>query len=200
MFVAWGEKTGLRPFEDRLTDNEVARVYRWSSDAEVLRWSGGTPTELSLNEFKERLRNDRGFSPNNRRAYYIVTRSGELIGRIGCFAIDWDERKAEMGIVIGEHAYWAQGYGRDAVTTLLRHMFETTSLNSINLYTFPDNVRAQRCFAACGFRVLGRARRFSPDLGEFDGVEMAITREEFWEHAHRQALDRRKIPASKEKG
>jgi RimJ/RimL family protein N-acetyltransferase len=46
------------------------------------------------------------------------------------------------------------------------------------LYTFPENVRAQKCFAACGFRSLGVARRFSPDLGEFDGIEMEITRQE----------------------
>jgi RimJ/RimL family protein N-acetyltransferase len=40
-------------------------------------------------------------------------------------------------------------------------------------------VRAQRCFAACGFRDIGNARRFSPDIGEFDGIEMEITRREF---------------------
>ncbi|MCL4488448.1 MAG: GNAT family N-acetyltransferase [Chloroflexi bacterium] len=199
MIIAWGDKVGLRPFEDRLSDGEMARVYRWSRDEQILRWSGGAPTDLSLNEFKERLQNDQSFAPGNRRAFYIVTHSGELIGRIGCFAIDWDERKAEMGIVIGEQAYWAQGYGRDAVTTLLRHLFDTTSLRTINLFTYPDNLRAQRCFSACGFRVLGSARRFSPDVGEFDGLEMAITRDEFSKGVPRQLPSRRQIPAKEQK-
>lgn len=199
MVVAWGDKVGLRPFEDILTDAQAARVYRWSRDQRVLRWSGGTATELDFHEFRDRLKSERQYAPNNRMAFYIVTREGELIGRIGCFAIDWEHRQAEMGVVIGEHGYWGKGYGRDAVMTLLRHVFETTSLDHINLFTYPDNVRAQRCFAACGFRVLGTARRFSPDVGEFDGVEMAITREQFGEHMRRLSPTRATIPAAKDK-
>jgi [ribosomal protein S5]-alanine N-acetyltransferase len=181
MFVAWGEKIGLRRFEEPMTDAEVARVYRWSRDNELLRWSGGTPTELTFAEFRDRLRGDRTFIPNNRRAFFIFTRSGELIGRVGCFAIDWDRKEGELGVVIGESAFWSKGYGRDAITTVLAYLFETTLLDRINLYTFTDNLRAQHCFAACGFRAIGTARRFSPDIGEFDGVEMEITRREFQE-------------------
>jgi RimJ/RimL family protein N-acetyltransferase len=58
-------------------------------------------------------------------------------------------------------------------------VFATTQLDRINLYSFVDNARAQRCFAACGFRPLSTARRFSPDIGEYDGIEMEITRDEF---------------------
>lgn len=179
MDMIWGDKIGLRPFEDAMTDEEIARVYRWTSDENVLRWSGGAPTDLTLEEFRSRLLGERGYTPANRRAFLIVTRDNELIGRIGCFAIDWDKKEAELGIVIGESASWGQGYGRDAVTTLLRHIFDTTALDRINLFTFPENVRAQRCFTACGFRDIGSAQRFSPDIGEFDGIEMEITRRDF---------------------
>ena len=181
MTIIWGNTIGLRPFEDQLSDDEIARVYRWSSDENILRWSGGTPTDLTFEEFRERLLNDRGHMPPNRRAFFIVTRAGELIGRIGCFAIDWKKKEGELGIVIGESTQWGRGYGRDAVATLLYHLFETTSLDRINLFTFPENLRAQRCFIACGFRTIGNARRFSPDIGEFDGIEMEITRREFME-------------------
>jgi RimJ/RimL family protein N-acetyltransferase len=179
MDMIWGDKISLRPFEETLTDEEIARVYRWTSDENVLRWSGGAPTDLTFHEFRERLLGERGYAPANRRAFLIVTRDGDLIGRIGCFAIDWEKKEAELGIVIGENASWGQGYGRDAINTLLRHIFETTALERINLFTFPENLRAQRCFAACGFHTVGNARRFSPDIGEFDGIEMEITRREF---------------------
>jgi ribosomal-protein-alanine N-acetyltransferase len=179
MTIIWGNTIGLRQFEDNLTDDEIARVYQWSNDENILRWSGGTPTDLTFEEFRERLLSERGHMPSNRRAFFIVTRDGELIGRIGCFAIDWKKQEGELGIVIGERAQWGRGYGRDAVATLLYHLFETTSLDRINLFTFPENLRAQRCFIACGFRTIGNARRFSPDIGEFDGIEMEITRREF---------------------
>ncbi len=189
MTILWGDKIGLRRFEDPLTEEEISRVHHWSSDENVLRWSGGTPTELTFEEFRERLLGDHGYTPANRRAFFIITPVGELIGRIGCFAIDWDKHEGELGIVIGESAAWDQGYGRDAITTCLRHLFGTTTLERINLFTFPENLRAQRCFAACGFRVIASARRFSPDLGEFDGVEMEITRHEFLEAERRANLE-----------
>ncbi len=179
MDIIWSDNIGLRPFEDTLTDVEIARVYRWSSDEHILRWSGGTPTDLTFEEFRDRLLGEHTYSQPNRMAFFIVTRDGNLIGRIGCFAIDWEKKEGELGIVIGESASWGQGYGREAVTLLLRHLFETTPLERINLFTFPENLRAQRCFSSCGFRVIGNTRRFSPDIGEFDGIEMEITRHEF---------------------
>ena len=177
--VARGNQIVLRPFEDSLTDDEIARIYRWSSDPNVLRWSGGTPTELTFSEFRERILNDSQTIWDTRIVFLILANPGILIGRIGIFSIDLQKHEGELGIAIGEPAYWGEGFGRDAVITLLRYVFDTTDLDRINLYTFVDNVRAQKCFAACGFRPLSTARRFSPDMGEYDGIEMEITRGEF---------------------
>jgi RimJ/RimL family protein N-acetyltransferase len=173
----WATTIGLLPFEEPLTDAEIARVYRWSKDESVLRWSGGIPTELSFPEFAERLRNEQRHPLDNRIAFFIVNRNDELIGRIGVFAIDWNKREGELGIVIGETTEWNKGYGRQAIRLLLQHLFASTTLERIILYTFTDNLRAQHCFAACGFRAIGTARRFSPDIGEYDGIEMEITRQ-----------------------
>jgi RimJ/RimL family protein N-acetyltransferase len=181
MTILWGDHVGLRPFEDPITDGEAERVYRWSRDDQVLRWSGGVPTELTLEDFRDHLRGERWHAPNNRRAFFIVTRDDRLIGRIGVFAMDREHRDGELGIVIGEPDFWGKHYGRDAIQTMLRHIFATSTLDRIYLFTFADNLRAQRCFAACGFRSRGAARRFSPDVGEYDGIEMEITRREFLE-------------------
>ncbi len=187
MSVIWGDRVGLLPFEQALEEAAVERIYRWSRDEELLALSGGSPTELSLDEFRDRLRSEAALPSDDRRAFLIVTRNGEAIGRIGAFAIDWAHRTGELGIVIGEREYWGKRYGRDAILTLLRHLFQTTSLETVNLFTFPDNLRAQRAFAACGFREIGRGRQFSPDIGEYDGIEMQVTRREFLEPAARRA-------------
>lgn len=186
--VARGTKTALRPFEDPLTDVEIARVYGWSRDPQVLEWSGGTPLELTLAEFTERIRRESQNPPSDRRMFFITTNDGELIGRIGCFALDENAHEGELGVVIGERSFWDKGFGRDAIATLLRYLFETTTLERVNLYTYPENIRAQKSFAACGFRPLGTARRFSSDLGEFTGLEMEITRAEFLARANPNPL------------
>lgn len=194
MSVIWGDRVGLRPFEEPLTDAEVERIYRWSSDEDLLRLSGGSPTELTLDEFRDRLHSESAYGSDNRRAFLIVTRTGEAIGRIGVFAVDWARHQGELGIVIGEREYWGERYGRDAVLTLLRHLFQTTSLETINLFTFTDNLRAQRAFAACGFRVVGTGRQFSPDIGEYEGIEMEITRREFLDPGARRHARKISVP------
>lgn len=167
----------------------MARLYAWHRDEELLRWSGGTPTELGLMEFQEHVRGERLYGPTNRRMFLVFARETmELIGRLGVFAIDWNRRDAELGIMIGERTFQNRGYGRDAVRTLLRHLFASSSLNTIYLYTFVDNLRAQRAFAAVGFRVTERGPRFTPDIGEFDSVRMELTRAEFLETEFEAAL------------
>lgn len=177
--VARGVKTALRPFTDSLSDAEIARVYGWSRDPDVLKWSGGSPLELSLAEFHERIERERSSPPTDRLMFFIVTLEGDIIGRIGCFGLADGAQSGELGVVIGERAYWDRGFGRDAVSTMLGYLFRFKPLERVNLYTYPDNIRAQRSFAACGFRTLGTAQRFSSDLGEFTGLEMQITRAEY---------------------
>lgn len=174
-----GVKTALRPFTDSLSDAEIARVYGWSRDPDVLKWSGGSPLELSLAEFHERIERERSSPPTDRLMFFIVTLDGEMIGRIGCFGLADGAQSGELGVVIGERAYWDRGFGRDAISTMLGYLFRFKPLERVNLYTYPDNIRAQRSFAACGFRTLGTAQRFSSDLGEFTGLEMQITRAEY---------------------
>ncbi len=192
MRLIWGEKTGLRRFEEQMTYAEIAKLYEWSRDEEVLRWSGGSPTDLSEDEFRDHLNAERLYGPSNRRAFLIFVREPiTLIGRLGIFGIDWDKGQGELGIVIGEKEYWGHGYGRDAVRTLIHHLFTTSSLNRVYLYTFSDNLRAQRSFAAAGFRVLNHGRRFTPEVGEFEGVQMEITRADF---VDRQIRERASLP------
>jgi RimJ/RimL family protein N-acetyltransferase len=179
MTIIWDNSIGLRPFEDPISDAEAARVYHWCCDESLLRWSGGTPTDLALAEFRERLRNDQRDFLDQRRVFFILTRDQRIIGRIGIFAIDWARRDGELGIVIGEMAEWGKGYGSHAVALLLRHLFETTPLERVYLFTYSENTRAQRCFASAGFRTLGATQRFLPELGERAGIEMEITRREF---------------------
>ncbi len=43
----------------------------------------------------------------------------KLIGSLAFTNIDWRNRSSEFGIMIGEKAYWNQGYGTEAVGLLV---------------------------------------------------------------------------------
>ena len=175
----WGENIGLRSVKISLTNAEVEQVYRWSRDEDLSRWTASPPTELTLAEFRDHLRRERWRPRFDQQHFFIVTRAGELTGKISLYAIDYTTGDAELGIFL-DKKYWSRYYGREAIRLLEWYTFSETPIDRILLGTFKENVRAQRSFAACGFRVVGSAGRLNPVSGEYiEGVKMEITRSDY---------------------
>lgn len=149
-----GEKIRLRPIERE----DLPRFVRWFGDAETRRHLAVyLPFSLAQEErwferLAERLESGRDV------VLAVETRDGVHIGSAGLHAIDWKNRSAELGIAIGEKDYWNQGYGTDAVCTLLRLAFEEMNLHRVFLRVDEDNLRAVRCYEKCGFRKEGLLR------------------------------------------
>jgi RimJ/RimL family protein N-acetyltransferase len=113
--------------------------------------------------------------------FSIVTLEHDiLLGRCLLFNIDWVDRRAMAGIVLGEKTYWGRGYGQDAMRLLLDYAFNLLNLNSIMLGTFSFNERAINCYKKVGFKEIGRRRQFRI-IGDkkFDLILMDILAEEF---------------------
>lgn len=169
-----GERVMLRSIKGPLTDAEVEQIYGWSQDEDVLKWSGGVRSELSLDAFRDQMRRERWKRQTNQRLFYIFTKEDGVIGRVGLFVIDWTKREGEFGISI-DKKYWNKRYGREATDLFLRFIFDYTPIRRIYLGTFRDNIRAQRSFAASGFRIIGTMSRFLPSEGQqVNGIEMEI--------------------------
>lgn len=165
----------------KLRAREVAdagRGYKWLNDPEVTRYiSDRYP--LSMAD-EERWARD---VPANSFAHVrlsIETKEGVHIGNISLHSGMPEDRKAELGIVIGEKSYWSKGYGTDAVITLLRFAFHEVNLNRVWLTTLEFNERAIACYRKCGFTEEGRLRQQVYKHGRYwDYVCMAILRAEF---------------------
>jgi RimJ/RimL family protein N-acetyltransferase len=93
------------------------------------------------------------------KVFAIETLDKELVGSVGLHNINWVERKAELGIMIGEPKFWGRGYGSDAVRQMLRIAFEKMNLNRVYLRVFEDNPRAIRVYEKCGFQKEGVLRQ-----------------------------------------
>lgn len=103
-----------------------------------------------------------------------------LIGTFAFDHIDWRNRSAEFGIMIGEKVYWNQGYGTEAVRLLAQHGFNTLNLNRIFLHVFENNPRAIRVYEKAGFIHEGRERQAEFKDGKYiDVLVMSILKDEF---------------------
>ena len=134
------------------------------SHADERRWLDDGPTN--------------GFANGVRLA--IETKDGVHIGNLDLNQTRAEDRKAGLGIMIGEKAYWSNGYGTDAIVTLLRFAFHEMNLNRVWLHVFESNERAFACYEKCGFRQEGRLREHYYTDGRYcDVVIMGVLRSEF---------------------
>ena len=152
-----GKKIVLRPkhIED------VAKDYIWSCDPELASLDATTPLKMPFMEYISYYHDSLKYQNSRRRQFAIDTLDGVHIGNCTYYGIDDQKRETELGILIGDRYYWNKGYGEDAVTTLVNHVFETTDLMRIYLSALEWNLRAQRCFAKCGFSPCHYTTRWS---------------------------------------
>ncbi len=169
-----GKRVRLRAIE-RV---DIPTFVKWVNDPEVQRYLGRTPYPISFAAeerwFEEQLNDEKS------HIFAIETEKGVHIGNIGLHEIDYKDGKATLGIMIGEKGYWDQGYGTDAIRTLLRFAFQELNLHRVSLEVFESNKRAIRCYQKCGFRHEGVAREDSFRGGKrHNKILMDILRQEF---------------------
>jgi len=171
-----GEKVRLRPIER----DDLPRFVAWFADPEVRRHLlVYLPFSLAQEErWFEDLQGR--LERQEMLVLAIETAEGVHIGNLGLHAIDWKNRNAELGILIGEKAYWNQGYGTDAIRTLLGLAFREMNLHRVFLRVDADNARGLRCYEKVGFRRDGTLRDAVFKEGRYlDQHVMSILRAEF---------------------
>ncbi len=156
---------------------DLPTFVRWFNDPEATRFLlRGPPMSL-----EEEERWYAGLLDRQDPVFCIETHEGKLIGNIGIMHIDWTDRRAEIGVMIGEKDYWSRGFGTDAITLLLKYMFEELNLERVGLFCEESNLRAQRCYLKCGFRIEGKFRHHRFKGGAFtDDIMMSVLRSD-WE-------------------
>ncbi len=169
------ERTDIPVFVPWLNDPEVNRgiaIYWPMSQAEEERWFEkmlSRPIDEHVLGVEVRL------PPAGQEG-----ESWKLIGTTGLMGIDWRDRNAELGILIGEKSYWDHGYGTETVRLLAKYGFDTLNLHRIFLRVFESNPRAIRAYEKAGFTHEGRQRQAQFSDGCYqDVLMMSILEAEF---------------------
>lgn len=171
--MIYGTKTRLR----RIERTDIPTFVRWFSDPKVREF-------LMLNRPISVAEEERWFEGQladpSTELFAIETAEGVHIGNIGLHDIDWLHRRAELGIVIGEREFWNQGYGSDAICTLLAFAFRDMNLHRVWLRVFEGNGRAMKAYEKCGFQHEGCLRQAVYRQGKYcDEFIMGILSHEF---------------------
>lgn len=156
------------------TAADIPLLVQWYSDPDVLHWLGMSEAPTATYE-SEAARFQATEDDLTRRSWTIETREGKAIGNIALINLNDLHATAELGISVGEKAYWGRGYGTDAIRTLLAHAFGQMRLRRVWLITDADNERGIRSYEKCGFVREGLLRGHRLRYGEpLDMLSMAV--------------------------
>ncbi len=109
----------------------------------------------------------------------------QAIGTCQFLSIDWRNRASEVGIMIGEKAFWNRGFGTETMQLLLEHGFNTLNLNRIWLQVYDKNQRGIRAYEKAGFVYEGKFRQAHYQHGRYYDVHlMSVLKEEWGKMPH----------------
>lgn len=170
-----GKRVVLRPMKP----DDIPRQHAFEQDLALYGLDCDFPHVASLEHtqafYEERTK------PNKNIAPFAIEVNGLYIGFCTLMNLQNRNGNLELGIMIGDRAYWNKGYGREVVKLLLDYGFHYLGARRIALTTHAKNDRAIRCYLACGFVEEGRPRKAIWVEGEYlDLVNMSILRDE-WE-------------------
>ncbi len=175
--MIYGERIRLRATER----TDLPRFVNWLNDPEVIRFLL-INIPLSLVDEEHWFESMQKNSPAEHvLVIEIKCQAGwKPIGNTSFMGLDSISRCAEIGIFIGEKDEWNRGYGRETMSLMLKHGFQTLNLNRIFLNVFENNLRAIKAYENAGFQHEGRLRQAQFRNGQYwDLLVMSVLREEW---------------------
>jgi RimJ/RimL family protein N-acetyltransferase len=170
-----GRRIYLRP----PTKEDIPLFLRWMNDQEVSQYLASflPLTEADETEWIERLHKEK----NEHIVLVIVhTKSDRAIGTMGLHRINWKDRTAVTGAVIGEKMFWGKGYGSEAKMFFLNYAFNSLNLRKICSTVLSFNKRSVAYSKKCGYHVEGILKKHIFKNGEYqDEIHMAVFKEDW---------------------
>jgi RimJ/RimL family protein N-acetyltransferase len=182
-----GKRINLRP----LSKGDVPDLLRWINDPDVRRYVTHCFPMMEQEEvaWVEKLHERK---PHDFALGITLAKDSTLIGTIGLHRVNWVDRTAVTGTIIGERVHRNKGYGTEAKMLLLDYAFNRLNLRKVCSNVFACNPRSVAYSKRCGYRVEGALKRqFFVDGKYVDQIMLAVFRKDWlpiWERYKREHL------------
>lgn len=167
------DKVVLRP----LCDEDRRDALVWINDPEV-RPMINSPfplTEAEARKWAERIGGEARTD-----IVFAIEAEGRHVGNLGLHRIEWVNRVASFGIVIGDASDRKKGFGTAAAGLLIGYGFDELNLHRISSTALSINEASLRLHAKLGFVEEGRRREAAFKHGNYvDWVEFGLLRRDW---------------------
>jgi len=145
-----GKKVVLKAIE---TD-DLPLLHKWANDPTIQRMLGGWHFPTSRRDQEAWLASLSCQSRDQRFAVHAL--EGGLVGTANLVTIDWKNRNAFHGMLIGEQENRGKGLGIDTIMALMRYAFDELGLARLDTDIIEYNQASLRAYTGrCGWQVEG---------------------------------------------
>lgn len=156
-------------------------LNKWANNAEIQYWLGGWhfPTNM-----EDQMRWFSSFSVNSTNQRFVIEAPDlGVIGTANLVDIDWKNRNAFHGMMLGDKDIRGKGYGVDTVMAVMKYAFEELGLQRLDGSMIEYNVASLKMYIEkCGWKKEGRQRNWYFRKNQYwDRIIVGITREDYFE-------------------
>ena len=170
-----GELVGLGPLRRDL----LPLYQRWINNLGTMRTLDLPPYPITME--KELDWFDRVSRAESDAPFTIYERETlRPIGNTGLHEVDYRNRTASFGIIIGEPECRGKGYGTETTRLMLDYAFTALGLHNVTLIVFEFNAAGVKAYQKAGFKEFGRRRECRLVGGQmWDEIQMDCLSTEF---------------------
>jgi RimJ/RimL family protein N-acetyltransferase len=146
-----------------IAPSHLENYCRWFADPDVIRYMKiqAPPTLADEQAWFERT------AHSDRDVLWGLFVEGEHIGSTGIHRIDWRNRHAHTGIVIGERTWWGRGIATRSHALRTRYAFEQLNLEKLVTTVIEGNTASRRALERAGYLTVGVLRHHEYRHGQW---------------------------------
>jgi len=162
--------------------DDIPLLHKWSNDPEIWNMLGGWHFPFSSRSTEDWVKNRKDANLTG-HVFCIDTPEEGLIGTANLVDIDWKNKNAFHGMMIGKENLRGKGYALDTLFTIMRYSFMELGLNRLNGDMIDYNKRSLRFYLEKGGWVKeGVLRDWFYRNGKYhDKVVVGVTRNDYIE-------------------
>ncbi len=169
-----GERIYLRPLE---VEDVTDEYLHWMNNAALAKFIPAMTFPGTRARVEEYVRRESG-RPEVVFLAIIEKATNRHIGNIKLGPINWLDRRAEYGRLIGDMSVRSKGYGSEAVRLILGYAFDQLNLHKVYASCLASNAPAIRSNQKNGLEIEASFKEYRFVEGHFeDVVYMGITRQ-----------------------
>jgi len=172
-----GKKVKLRAIEEQ----DLSLLQKWANEPEICYMLAGWHFPTSMKDQKEWFSRLSVSSLDQRFAIDVPDLG--LIGTANLVNINWKDRNAFHGMLLGDKEIRGKGYGVDTIMAIMRYAFEELGLMRLDGSMIEYNEPSLGVYIKkCGWKVEGRQRKWYFRKNQFwDKILVGITRDDYFE-------------------